>query len=496
MKRIDQLDKWLEKHNEKQSMCLYEKYLKIKDWDMNIFDKKISEMLLESGLLKWVENLLSQIEDPIEQRRCEILRNMIIRAKVIYDERVYKFTNNVQDEVIKFKPEIDGQMLDRSTLREILRKEKNREIRKKAYLADNPLGKRIEAKGKELINVRNELSRKVGFEDFPSLSLSLLGLSKESLLQIFEQIKNATENTYRNFIEQCKADHGLQDIMPWDIVYFVDRYSTPPQQYFPKARLITSLQKTLNSFGKKFEDLNIKIKYADIPYGGLCFGIRIPDDIRILINPMDGYNWYETIFHEFGHAIHSASITVRSYLLKTSEGPFSEGMAEIWSGFLLYPEWLEEFAQMPTNEIERLIKSCKIKKIYGLRNLIKQSVFEIRAHENPEQDLNKLWDNLTKEYLLTSCAASCGSEGAIWSSSYFILTYPMYIQNYLLAAMIREQTHAFMRRQFSKVIGDPQVLDFLIDHYYSEGRLVPWTHKIEKATQKPLETDTLIQSLQ
>jgi len=37
-----------------------------------------------------------------------------------------------------------------------------------------------------------------------------------------------------------------------------------------------------------------------------CFGVRIPDDVRLSVKPMGGFGDYDSLFHEMGHAQHMA----------------------------------------------------------------------------------------------------------------------------------------------------------------------------------------------
>ncbi|MEA3431414.1 MAG: hypothetical protein U9R01_01865 [candidate division WOR-3 bacterium] len=490
MERIDEIDKWLESHSEKASIASYEKYIGIKDWDMNRFDEERRERLLEPGLLEHSQKIAESSADPVERRKGEVLSKLILRAYIDLNPDVYRRRNGIEEILMKFRPNVGGREMGRTEVRELMRKEEDRDVRREAYLCDNPLGELLKDEGKRLFLRRNELARKLGFENYPECILSLLGIPLTRLLSIFKKTKEKTEKYYRDFLESARKELRVKEIMPWDIPYILQKIASLPDKYFPRDNLIFSLKKTLKGFGKDFNALNIKIKFTDIPYGGLCFGIKIPADMRILLNPRDGHRWYSTIFHEFGHAIHGASIRQDSFLLKGSEGPFSEGMADVWGGLPSLPEWLESFTSIPHPEIERFMKSRIADLIYGIRSIMVWSNFEIEAYKNPDSDLDEVWNRLMREYLLI------GSEGKLWASNYFILTYPVYAQNYLLSPMIREQVYASLRRKFGGILGSPDVLDYITENLYADGCLFPWTEKIEKATEKPFGPDDLIRAIE
>jgi peptidyl-dipeptidase A len=490
MKRINIIDKWLESHSEKASLASYEKYLRIKEWDMNSFDEEMREKLLEPGLLEYSQKIARSSTDPVERRRGEVLSKLIGRAYIDLDPEVYRRRNKIEEILMKFRPSIGGKEMGRTEIRELMRKEEDRGVRREAYLSDNPLGELLKDEGKRLFSIRSELATKLGFENYPECILPLLGIPLDRLLSIFKEIKDKTEKHYRDFLESARNELRVKEIMPWDIPYILQKVASLPDKYFPRDNLVPFLRETLKGFGKDFETLHIKIKFIDIPYGGLCFGIKIPNDIRILLNPKDGHRWCSTIFHEFGHAMHGVSIRQHSFLLKGSEGPFSEGMADVWGGFPSLQEWLESFTSISQSEIERFTKSRVYDIIYGIRSMMVWSSFEIEAYKNPIPNLNKKWEEVTREYLLM------GSEGKNWASNYFILTYPMYAQNYVLSLMIREQVYAFLKRRFGQILGSKNALNYIIENLYSEGCLFPWVEKIEKATEKPFGPDDLIKAIE
>jgi peptidyl-dipeptidase A len=490
MDRIDEIEKWLESHSEKAGKASYEKYLGIKDWDMNRFDEERREKLLQPGLLEYSQELAESSADPVERRRGEVLSKLTLRAYIDLDPEVYRRRNRIEEILMKYKPNVNGKNLGRTEVRELMRKEEKRDVRREAYLSDNPLGELLKDEGKQLFLRRNELARKLGYKNYPECILNLLGIPLDRLLSIFKKTKERTEEHYKNFMESAREKLKVEETMPWDIPYILQKTASLPDKHFPRDNLIPSLKKTLKGFGKDFDALNIKIRFIDIPYGGLCFGIKIPDDIRILLNPRDGHRWYSTIFHEFGHAIHGASIRQDSFLLKGSEGPFSEGMADIWGGLPSLPEWLKSFTSISQPEVERFMKSRIYDIVYGIRSMMVWVIFEIWAYKNPDSDLDGEWDRLTREYLLI------GSEGKNWASNYFILTYPMYAQNYLLSPMIREQMYASLRRKFGGILGSRDVLDYITENLYADGCLFPWTEKIEKATEKPFGPDDLIRAIE
>ncbi|MCK4329146.1 hypothetical protein KAX02_04830 [candidate division WOR-3 bacterium] len=489
MERIDAIDKWLESHSEKASLASYEKYIKIKDWDMNKFDDELREKLFEPGLLKYSQKVAESSTNSIVKRRGEVLSKLLLRAYIDLNPEVSKRNNNLNDKLMKFKPNIARKEMQRTEVREVMRKDEDRDVRREAYLCDNPLGELLEDEGRKLFSIRNNLAKELGFENYPQCILSLLGIPLDRLLSIFEEIRENTEKQYKNFLISARQELSVKEIMPWDISFMLQRMTSLPDKYFPRNNIIPSLKKTVEGFGLNFDLLKINIRFADIPYGGLCFGIKIPDDMRILLNPKDGHVWYGATYHEFGHAIHGASIKQDSFLLRQCEGAFSEGMADIWGVIPSLPEWLKSHTTLRHAEIKNFMESRITNLIQGMRNIIMWSNFEIEVYKNPESDLNELWNRMFKKYLLIE------ANGKSWASNYFVLTYPMYSHSYVISGLIKEQLYTSLRKKFGMILGNPDVINYITKNLYSDGCLTPWFEKIEKITGKPFGPDDYIKSI-
>jgi len=330
----------------------------------------------------------------------------------------------------------------------------------------------------------------LGYKTFVDYSLSLDLLDKKELLKLYKELEELTTPLLRSVLSQTKQKLGIDQLEPWDLAYAIDQFVKPPDQYFLKDQIIPKVKELVRSFGITPEKLPILIKQADIPFGGLCFAIKIPTDIRIVSNPRDGHRFYDTLFHEYGHAIHGCLIQQHHYFLQGDPGCFNEGMATIIENFATDPEWLQANTDLSEGEILRFVKAEKAARLLRLRNLLALSTFEFLALEDLSQDLNDMWSKTRSKYLFVS-----ENLTPQWAAQSIYTTHPVYYQNYILAEMIAAQTIAYLQRKYGRLLNNTEVSKFLIENYYGPGSSIDWPEKIERATGQKLNAKALAQEL-
>jgi oligoendopeptidase F len=222
--------------------------------------------------------------------------------------------------------------------------------------------------------------------------------------------------------------------------------------------------------------LNIPIHAdADIPYGGLCFAVRVPDDIRILLNLKDGMSDYQTLFHEFGHAVHRKFVAAKPYALRVGEtGFFAEGMADVWALFVNRPSWLRANTKLTAAEVDAVAANAARIFAVRTRRFMAAQLVEIQIYRDLDGDWDRYYDEASRRYL----GVATGPD--IWKEFYFPHLYPVYNKNYMLARVIQRGVHARLEREFGDFLGQPAAFDFLVTHLYAPGASLPWKEKLAR----------------
>ena len=139
---------------------------------------------------------------------------------------------------------------------------------------------------------------------------------------------------------------------PWDIDHWLHRQEKAAgagTDAWPQATGLARLRDLMRAIGFAYDSLPIDVKVWDVPTGGITFSVRPGFEARLLTNPFPGSNFYETLFHEYGHALNFALMRpgLPPRFLQGDETPLGEGLAETL-GHLAYDHyWLERAAGVP-----------------------------------------------------------------------------------------------------------------------------------------------------
>ena len=487
---LDGLEDRLEKIDVEYGENLYKKYLHEPHKDINEIERRRSEIILNDHYLGTVRRWRPKAKDQPLKKRLQALERLFLGERIEALPEVFQLRNKINEEHIAFKPVVLGREMERTDVHEMLRKDSDASRRKAAWESFAKLSSKIEPDVKELMKLRNQYAEELGYKTYADYSLFQDLIDKAELLSLYDELSSLSEPILRSVLEEIKEKLGIEQLQPWDISYAIDQFVKPPDEHFPRELIIPKVKELVKSFGLVPEELPILIKEADIPFGGLCFFIKIPTDMRMLSNPRDGHRFYSTLFHEYGHALHGSFIQQSYYALKLEVGCFVEGMARILEHFASDYDWLRENTPLSEEEILRFIDARKASRLLVIRNLIAASAFEFQAYENPDQDLNMLWGQLRARYLFVP-----ENETPQWAAQSIYTTHPVYFQNYVLADVIAAQTIVYLEEKYGRLLGNAEVSRFLIENYYGPGASIDWPEKVRRATGRKLSAGALVKQL-
>lgn len=465
-----------------EQLALWKQYLGKKAANYQKISQRMFNLLSDVQLSSELNFWENKVSDNIIKHKIRILKNEILSVKISKDKDVSALEDRIKNKIIAFKPQVDGKTYSRSDINEILSKSPDRDLRKKAYLSISKLAKDIESETKELIILRNKKVRFYGFNDYATFAFEISQIKKEQVVQICDGILSSTEDIWKNILDIISDKLKTDKIYPWDMSYFGElKTGQSLDEYFKKDNILPSFEKMINGYSLSLKNLPIEIKYYDIPYGGLCFAFNNGKDIKILANPNDGHKWYKTLYHELGHALHHYYSSDLSFLVANGDPSFFvEGLACIIQNITYERAWLKQM-NIPDNLINDFLYNQFLSKIIYLRSLVQSSLFELSLYENPSGDLNKIYfEHATKISKISL------PEEPIWASSSFYVSYPIYIQNYILADIIADQTCGFLKGKYGSMM-QKEAFDCLNEKYYKVGALLSWNEKIKNLTGKNLE---------
>lgn len=465
--------------------------------------KRFTEIFLDKKIEKIIEewrNRASSLADDTLARRLEIWWRCFLGGKIYSDSTIAEKENNLQKKIADFKFKYAGENITLSEIQNKIRKEKNQKNRQKLWNVVSQLS--IEAKDElvELVKLRNEKAKSLGFYNYYSLALYLQQIEEGWLINTLNSLEQKTHKKFQELIEAAKKKHKTKVIYPWDFDAIIHKWTTLSDTYFPKDSIFNILHRFHSNIGFKTDSLPIKEIIKDIPFGGLNIGINIPNDSRLILNPIEGIRFYQIAFHEYGHALQVVHTQIRFPILKGYEwipgascGAYSEGLAELQVQFLSDPEWLKRFTSATQDEIDKYLATKNFNEIYILRKTLKDFFFEYEMYKNPEQDLELLEKEMYKKFLLVDIPEKNPHR---FAASIWYTMYPCYIQNYILAEMIAAQLYEVITNKFGiSRIDNPEVSKWIISSLYANGEMEEWFIRIKNASGKSLEPGAYLRKL-
>src|SRR5262249_60494137 len=116
-----------------------------------------------------------EIEDKIVAREIDVLYLMYLEKQVdpALLKKISAKANAVEQKFNVFRAKVDGKELTDSQVRDVLKKSGDSARRQAVWEASKKVGAEVEADLKELVGLRNEMAKQLGFGNYHALALYL-----------------------------------------------------------------------------------------------------------------------------------------------------------------------------------------------------------------------------------------------------------------------------------------------------------------------------------
>jgi peptidyl-dipeptidase A len=457
-------------------------------------------LLTDERTKKLVSTWLPQTaspEDSTLNRRLTLWRNAEAGADVEYNPRIASLVEKLQPQIIAYRAKVGGKELSRGDVNHVLDTERDRGKRREAYESYVPLAKRIEKDIIQLVRLRNAKAKDLGYKSYAHMMLSLSGVDHDWLMGVMQKVQDGTNSVYFQWLDNAKRTFSIDEPMAWDLRYLVNQTASVPDRFFPQDKAVERLSATLTAMGYDIDKMPIRVEQAAIPFGGFNVAVRIPTDDRLLVNPSGGQRFYQTLFHEYGHGLETVLNKQASAILKgyewapgASTPSLSEGMGQAMAEWTNDPAWLRAVAALPADEVKRDLPLIRNARAVRLRSILVDVMTELKLYEAPAGDISGFERRMRKEILGVDTPAASQSW---WAASAFLLDYPIYQHNYILADIIGWQVHDALATQFGeKAHANPGVAAFMQDQFFGPSESLDWQTKMRRATGKDLDVDGFV----
>jgi peptidyl-dipeptidase A len=455
-----------------------------------------------------------QVKDPLLARQMDVLYNAYLENQIEPEllKQIVELGTEIEKNFSTFRGTIDDEKVTDNRIKEILKTETDSTKREKAWLASKQVGPMVSGDIIRLIKLRNQAAKKLGFDNYHTLSLATAEQDVQELDKIFAELYDLTNEPFAELkaeLDEILArQYGIavSELMPW-------HYHDP---FFQETPLVYDVDLDAYYKDKDVKELATRF-YAGIglPVESILANSDLYEregknphafstdidrygDVRILCNLKNNETWMETILHELGHATydkwHGDNVP---YLLRRPAHIFTtEGIAMFFGRLSRNPAWMQNMLDLTDEqraEIEKVsFKYARLKQLIFARWAMVMYDFEKQLYADPDQDLNRLWWQTVEKYQLVKCPS--GRDMPDWAAKIHFTIAPCYYHNYLLGELFASQLHNHLVHNVLELESDKNVCyidqkkagDFISEKIYKVGAVYEWNRMIERATGETL----------
>ena len=454
------------------------------------------------------------IRDPLLKRQAKILYLVHLPHQVPgqLTERMIRLETLVDQKYTMFRTEVNGRRMTDNQVEELLETSTDSREVQQAWEASKEVGRLVETDVLQLVKLRNEAARLLGYDNYHQMSLMLSEQDPHEVSTLFDTLDDLTRKAFRQ--EKQAIDEFLarkfsispEQLRPW---HYQDRffqeapkiYQVDLDRYFEGKDLDALTREYFASIGMDIAPLLQRSDLYEKPgknQHAFCINIDRKDDIRVLCNIRPSQRWMNTMLHEFGHAVYELYYDAQlPFFLREPAHTFTtEAVAMFFGRLAGRPAWMHAMGLMDAAEASRLAPGLKkmqtSAQLVFSRWALVMFRFEKALYENPDQDLNTLWWELVSRY--QGLTPPANTDYPHWASKIHVATAPCYYHNYLLGELLASQFHRSITNHILKMPmesnpafhGNAAIGEFFKERVFAPGASLPWAEMIQQATGEPL----------
>ncbi|MBI5709033.1 MAG: M3 family oligoendopeptidase [Candidatus Eisenbacteria bacterium] len=461
--------------------------------------------------------------DPLLSRQLVLLLNSY-RAHQIAPamiERMVKLEKKLESRFNNFRALLDGERVGDNALRQVLRESQDPAARRRAWEASKQIGSEVVAELVELVGLRNQAARELGFDNYYSMMLTLDELDERELFALLDDLDRGTRvawDRYKGDLDARLARRfGVEPaaLRPWHYgdPFFQEAPATGVDldRFFQGRRLEDLTERFYRAVGFEIGDLLARADLYEKPgksQHAFCLAMDRKDDIRVLCNLRPNEYWMGTMLHEFGHAVYDKYVdrTLPFLLRAPAHTLATEASAMLFGRLSKNAAWLERWAGVPADEARAAGEACaravRDQLLVQTRWMLVMCSMERALYRDPAQDLNALWWDLVERF--QSLRRPDGRDAPDWASKLHFSVAPVYYHNYMLGEMMASQLQDHLQREVlrdgpdvgARYVSSPEVGRALIEKLYRGGRTEDWRGTLRRATGGTLSAAAFVSELE
>ena len=339
-----------------------------------------------------------------------------------------------EEEIISKSYEVNGKPVTWNSWRQFNAEAKTSEVRKAVYDEFIQKADRVTDTIKGMFDKSRQLEGQYGTSPL-ELYLQLEGISLDELKNLVRTLGWAAKKPFTEQLEHYSQElNGRLAEYYDDFYYFRGRVFEPLDAAFTEFNAAQEPKRLLAKLGFRVERLQTDAEERPGKHTSpICFGIQIPNDVRLLVRPVKPYTDMESSFHEHGHGMHF--IAVSESVPYWDKYTIPNGVAEIFSTLIerlmRKPGFLTKQFKLSKDTIEDAFERERFMELFFLTFYAANSLMKIELWEEglSMEQANERYERYTEEFM------GMRLPGKYWQLHHVMPDYDLYSPSYMIAAV-------------------------------------------------------------
>ncbi|MDZ4209620.1 MAG: hypothetical protein U1C56_00405 [Candidatus Curtissbacteria bacterium] len=209
---------------------------------------------------------------------------------------------------------------------------------------------KVNSKRLKLVQDELKLIKKLGFSDYVDYFSKGKKMDYAKFYKVVNKITKETDKIWNKVMFQVSQEvfkRPFVNIRSCHLAYL--RSISMYDNYYPKEKVVPTFLKWTQDIGLADLIPSIQIDDRDRPKKNpraVCYWPKPPEEIHLVIKPIGGEQDFEALFHEGGHALHGASVSVKlPYTLRAlaHSNALTETYAFLLEDMVFDPDFLTSY---------------------------------------------------------------------------------------------------------------------------------------------------------
>lgn len=278
------------------------------------------------------------------------------------------------------------------------------------------------------------------------------GVTRERLTRVVDDAARAAKPAFLQAASEFSEEILGKPFEAFDDMYvFRSTIYGPVDPAFAKLDFRDAFLRLGRSLGIDAASIHIDGEPREGKFSSpVCFGVRIPGDVRVLYQRTTPIGDYESFYHEMGHAVHFAHVGEGRAFHERRLIPM--GVAELFSTLFeevsMDPVYLKEDLGIAPDAVDDLLRRRRFMELffltfYGANSMHKLRFWTERMWEDfPRAD--EAYADLTERYM------GVRVPGIYWQTHHVMGMSDVYAPSYLLANIRKSELIRHMQTRFGR----------------------------------------------